>query len=94
VVGAGVPVAVVVGVVVTLVVVVVEVVSDGESSLDPHAANTGVTASAALNPTTADHRRSPRQPDSSRDEGFACCIVMIVTAPRGVPGWLGVPSRI
>jgi hypothetical protein len=75
-VGAGVPGSVVVGVVDTLVVVVVEVVSDGESSLEPHAASMGVIASAALKPMAADQRRSPRQWDCPRDRKFACCIVM------------------
>jgi hypothetical protein len=83
-------------VVVTVVdtLVVVEVVSDGESSLEPHAASRGVTASAALNPMTADHRRSPRQrvPSCDGDVGccivvvcriFGCCMSIVLAAPRG-----------
>lgn len=72
---------VVLGAVDTLIDVVVVVVSEGASSLEPHAASRGVAASAALNPTTAVHRRIAGQPDSSRDRDLTCCIVMIVTAP-------------
>jgi hypothetical protein len=77
----------VVGVVDSVVLVVVDVVVEvSPLSLEPHAASSGVAASAALMPTTADHRRNPRQELPFRAGVSLSSIAMVGRLLRRVVG--------